>query len=171
MLEAWLNFAVVIFAQFLFFIAQAYYTKKLSAVPRILGVGVCIGIVMGLLYDLVLGKFFGLASYTLGFGVVFLIINGALSYGLFAASTLLMQRARLRDFFPWLIALIAVYEITNYFFRVWTWEFEHMLVYFPSIEFLLILLIGYFGGAMFVAMLSHTFLGRRFFFIDNLLRK
>ncbi len=126
---------------------------------------------MGLLYDLVLGKFFGLASYALGFGVFFLIINGALSYGLFAASTLLMQRARLQYFFPWIIALIAVYEITNHFFPVWTWKFAYLPVYFPFIEFLSILLFGYFGGAMFVAVLSHAFFGRRFFFIDNLLKE
>ena len=171
MTEPWLNFAVVIFAQLLFFIAHAYYAKKLSDMPRILGLGVCIGVVMGLLYDLVLGKFLGLASYTLGFGAFFLIVNGALSYGLFAASTLLMQHARLRYFFPWIIVLIAVYEITNHFFRVWTWEFTHLLVYLPPIEFLLILLVGYFGGAMFVAVLSYAFLGCRFFFIDNLLKK
>jgi len=161
-----LNFAIVIFVQLLLFITCAYHEKKLSNVPRILGWGVLIGIAMGLSFDLVLGKFFGLSSYALGFGAFFLIINAALSYGLFAANILLLQRVRLAHFYIWTVVIVAVYEITNHFFRVWKWELG-----LPPIEFLIVLSVGYFGGAILVAIISHVFLGHRFFFIDNFLKK
>src|SRR5688572_9178251 len=102
MSEAWLNFAVVIFVQALLFIVHGYFAKKLSQVPRVFGWGVLIGIAVGVPFDLVVEKFFGLHSYTLGFfGLFFLIINAALSYGLFVANTLLMQHARLSYFCLW----------------------------------------------------------------------
>ncbi|MFA5877555.1 MAG: hypothetical protein WC880_04315 [Candidatus Paceibacterota bacterium] len=166
MLEAWLNFTIVVFMQLLLFIIHAYYAKKLSDVPRILLWGALIGIVIGMLFDLVLGKFFGLHSYTLGFGLFFLSLNVALSYGLFAANILLMQYVRLPYFFLSIIIVMAVYEITNHFFRVWAWNFV-----LPRFEFLMVLLAGYFGGAILVAIISHVFLGHRFFFISNLLKK
>lgn len=166
MLEDWLNFAIIILVQLLLFTAHAYYEKRLSDVPRILGYGVLIGIVFGIPFDLVVGKFFGLHSYALGFGAFFLILNATLSYGLFAANTLLMQRARLVHFYIWTIGIVAVYETTNLFFRVWTWEFA-----LPDIAFLIVLSAGYFGGAILVAVISHVFLGHRFFFIDTVLKK
>lgn len=166
MLEAWLNFAIIIFVQFLLFITCAYYKKRLSDVPRILGLGVLTGIILGLSFDLVLGKFFGLNSYALGFGPFFLILNAALSYGIFVANILLLQQARLPYFYVWTLLVMAVYEITNYFFRVWTWEFS-----LPDIAFLSVLSAGYFGGAILIAVVWHVFLGHRFFFIDTLLKK
>lgn len=165
MSEAWLHFGVVIFVQFLLFIICAFHEKRLSDALRILGWGVLIGIAMGLSFDLVLGKFFGFSSYALGFGAPFLIVNGALSYGLFVGTILLLQRVRLVPFYIWTIGIVVVYEITNHFFRVWTWKFA-----LPPIEYLIVLSAGYFGGAILVAIISHVFLGRRFFFIDNLLK-
>lgn len=166
MSEAWSNFAIVVLAQLSLFLIHAYYAKKLSDVPRMLGLGALIGITVGIPFDLLVGKFFGLHSFALGFGMFFLTINAVLSYGLFVSNTLLMQNAKLRYFFPWIITLVAVYEITNYFFRVWTWEFA-----LPHIVFLMVLLVGYFGGAILVAAIAHIFLGRRFLFIDNLFKR
>ncbi len=166
MLEAWLNFGIIIFVQFLFFITQAFYMKKLSEVLGILRQGALVGIIMGILFDLILGKFFGLHSYTLGFGVFFLIINSILSYGLFASSVLLMRHFRLQHLLFCIIILVAFYEITNHFFRVWTWEFV-----LPRFEFFAVLLIGYFLGTIFVAINSQVFFKHRFLFIDNLLKK
>jgi|SRR3989344_2282203 len=166
MSEAWLNFAVVIFVQFLLFVVHAYYEKKLSDVPRILGWGILSGVALGLFLDLVFGKFLGLFSYTLGFGAFFLTLNAALLYGLFAANTLLMQQARLLHFFVWTMIVATVFEITNLFFHLWTWEFALL-----SIEFLIAFLIGNVGAAILVAIVWHTFSGHRFLFIDNLLKK
>lgn len=166
MSEAWLNFIVVIFVQFILFVIHAYYEKKLSGVPSILGKSVLGGIVLGLLFDIIFGKFFGLYSYTLGFGAFFLIFNAALLYGLFVANTLIMQRARLSHFFVWTMIVAAVFEITNIFFHMWTWEFV-----LPPIEFLIFISAVNFGPAILVAVVWHIFLGRRFLFIDNLFKK
>lgn len=163
---AWLDFAVVFFVQLLLFIAHAHYEKKLSCVPRILGRGVLSGIVLGPLLDLIFGKFLGLCSYTLGFGAFFLIFNGALLYGLFAANALLMQQARALHFFIWTIVVAAVFEITNLLFHVWSWTFPLI-----SIEFFILFLIGNFGAAILVAGFWHVFLGDRFFFLDYLIKK
>lgn len=166
MSEAWLNFAIVIFTQLFLFVVCAHYTKKFSDIPRILGWGALIGIVVGIPFDLLVGKFFGLHSFTLGFGIFFLSINTTLSYGLFVANILLLQHVRFLNFILWNIVVVAVYEIINSFFPVWTWGFA-----LPPIEFAIILLVGYLVGAILVAIISHTLLGRRFLFIDNLLKK
>jgi hypothetical protein len=98
MSEAWFDFSIVILVQLLLFVAHAQYEKRIAEAPRILAMGVLIGIVFGILFDLLVGKVFGLYSYTLGFGLGFLTINGALSYGFMQANALLMQRARLFHF-------------------------------------------------------------------------
>ncbi len=165
MSEAWLNFAIVVFVQFLLFIVSAYYAKRLSDVPRILGWSALIGIVMGLSFDLVLGKFFGLNSYALGFGAPFLIVNGLLSYGLFVGNILLLQKTRLVQFYMYTMGIVVIYEITNHFFRVWTWEFA-----LSPVGFLVVLSTGYFGGALLVAITSHVLLGRRFTLIHDFIR-
>lgn len=99
MSEPWLYFTIVVFIQFLLFILHAWYEKKLSDTSRILSWGAFIGIVVGIPTDLMVGKSLGLCSYALGFGAFFLILNGILLYGLFAAHILLMQFARLPDLF------------------------------------------------------------------------
>ena len=131
MSEAWLHFAVVIFVQFLVFIAAAHYAKRLSDVPRVLGRGVVIGLIIGIAVDLILGKFLGVYSYVLGFGALFLIPNALFSYGLFAATILLFERARLSRLYILTVVMMAVYEVANHFFRVWTWEFTSPLIPFP----------------------------------------
>ena len=166
MSEAWLNFAIVVFLQLLLFIIHAYYEKQLPDAARILRLGVLSGIVPGLLFDLIFGKFFGLFSYTLGFGPFFLTLNAALLYGLFAANTLLMRRVRLPHFFIWTMLVGAVFEITNLFVPLWTWAFA-----VPSIEFFTVFLVLNFGGAIVIALAWHVLLGRRFLFIGNLLKK
>lgn len=167
MSEAWLNFSIVIFIQFLLFVIHAYYEKKLFDIPRILGKGVLSGIVLGLLFDLIFGKFFSLFSYTLGFGALFITFNAALFYGLFVANILLMQQVRLQHFYIWTMVVGAVTEITNLFVSLWSWKFASL----PTIEYLIVLSAGYFGVAILVATIWHVFLGRRFLFIDNLFKK
>lgn len=166
MTEAWISFSVVIMVQFFLFIVHAWYEKRLKDVPRILGLSVLIGIVFGIPFDLVVGKFVGVYSYALGFGLFFLTINGALSYGLMQANTLLMQRVRLPHFYVWTIFVGMVYEITNHFFRVWTWEFGT-----PRVQFVIVHAVGYIGLALLMAIVWHIFLKHRFVFIDSALSK
>jgi Na+/citrate or Na+/malate symporter len=165
MIEAWINFAVVIFVQLLLFIVHACYEKRLHEVPKILGRSIFIGIFFGVLFDLVVGKFIGVYTYVLGFGPFFLVINGALSYGLMQANTLLMQKARLSHFYIWTVIVGVVYEVTNYYFRVWTWEFSS-----TNVELLIVHSFGYVGLAFIMATVWHIW-GHRFIFIEKALAK
>lgn len=165
MLGPWINFAIVICIQLLLFIICAYREKKLSDIPNLLWKGVLIGIPMGLLYDH-LGNFLGINSYVLGFGLPFLLVNAAFSYGLFVANILILRNARLTHLYIWTVIIVIVYELTNHLFPVWIWEFA-----LSPILFFLTLSAGYFGGAIFVSMISHFFFKYRFLIIDNVLNK
>lgn len=153
-MEGWSNFAVLILVQLLLFLLVAYSLKRKPIDwLRTLGIGILIGIPFGLSFDLALGKFFGLNSYILGFGLFFLTVNAVLSYGLFTATVLLLRKTSISSFILFNILIMAVYETTNIFFRVWMWEFT-----LPFIAFFTVLIIGYLGGATLVAMI-----GRRIF--------
>lgn len=165
MFETWLNFTIVIAVQLVLFIICAFYEKKLSHAINILGYGILTGIIFGISFDIIFGKFFNLHSYALGFGLFFLALNAILSYGLFAANILLLQKVNLLRFYIWTVVIVAVYEITNYFFPVWTWKLG-----LQPIEFLITLSVGYLAGAILIATVSHIFFGYRFLFIDKLLR-
>jgi hypothetical protein len=161
MSDPWSSFIVVISVQFLLFLLHAYYEKRLADVPRILGWSILIGVVFGIAFDLAIGKFLGLYFYELGFGLTFLTLNGAFSYGLMQANTLLMERAGVFHFYIWTLIVGIVYEITNSFFRVWTWDFST-----PFLEVVAVHLVGYIGLAVCMALIWHAFLGHKFVFID-----
>ena len=165
MVEAWLHFTIVIFVQLLLFLAHAYYEKKLADVPRILWQGAITGIVFGPLFDLI-GKYLGLFSYALGFGLLFLTLNAILLYGLFFANILLMRQARLLHFCIWTTVVVAVFEITNLFIRLWTYTFA-----VPSLEYFIIAFGAPLGLATIIALAWQVLFGYRFFFIDTLLKK
>ena len=162
MLEMWLNFGAVILTQFLLFIVHAYYEKRISDIPHILCWSIIIGIPFGILFDIVVGEFFGLYSYQLGSGAFFLTINGALSYGLMQANEFLMQRARMVHFYIWALIVGVVYEMSNHYFRVWTWEFGSFWF-----ETFIVHTFGYIGLAIFMAFVWHFILGHKFTFIEN----
>lgn len=164
--EMWFNFGAVILTQFILFVVHAYYEKRLRDVPRILGISMLIGIPFGILFDIVVGEFFGLYSYELGPGIFFLAINGALSYGLMQANALLMQRVRLLHFYTWTIVVGIVYEVSNHYFRVWTWDFGSFWT-----ETIIVHAFGYIGLAVLMALVWHFILGHRFTFIEGLLKR
>ncbi len=165
MSEPWINFTIIVCIQLLLFIVGACYEKKLSDVPRIIGLGILIGIVFGIPFDLVMGKYFGLYSYVLGFGTYFLVFNWVFLNGLFASNILLMQRLRLPHFFIGTIVLMIAHEVPNYFFHVWTWQFS-----FTTIEHVTVLSIGYFVGAVIGAVVWQVCFGYRFTFLNKLFR-
>lgn len=157
MSEAWLQFSVVILVQLIFFVIFASYQKRLPETPKILLHGVIIGIILGLLYDNLLGRYFGIFSYTLGFEIPFLLTNAALSYGLFVASTLLLQKTQTSYFIAWMTALIVVYETTNYFFPVWMYEFS-----LSTLPLFVLYLAGYSSGALLASVMSRIFFKYQF---------
>lgn len=164
--NAWLSFTIVALSQLILFIVYIVYTKRFSDVSSILLRAIPMGIVIGLLSDLLLGRLLGLWSYTLGFGTFSLIVAGVFIYGLFAANILLMQQAQFGNFLIWTMVTLVVYESTNYFFRTWTY-----LLPLPDLGLLLFLVIGYLGTAVFMAIVWHKFFEIRFNFIDTVLRK
>jgi hypothetical protein len=166
MLEDWLNYAFVLFVMLLVVLFHAYHEKKFVEVPRVLFWGALSGVVPGLLVDLIFGKYLGLASYALGFGPSFLIFNAFVGYGLFAANTLLLQQARLPQFFLWTVIITAGCEITNLFTHSWTYPFA-----VPSIEYWIIAFGCPLVLAMVMAMAWHILFGYRFVFIENLFDK
>ena len=165
MSEAWAHFAIIAFIQLALFVTCAYYQDRLTKTLRMFGWGPLIGIVFGLPLDLIVGKYFGLYTYILGFTPTFLILNWVVLNGLFAANILLAQHLRLSYFFAWTLVLMVAHEVPNYFFRVWTWQFS-----FSSIEHVIVLITGYFIGAAVGAMVWHVSFGYRFAFINNLFR-
>jgi len=151
MLGAWVNFGVLLFAQILIFLAFALYEKKLSNALEILGKGILIGIPFGLSFDLFFGKLLGLSSYALGFDLAFLIPNAALSYGIFAA-TILLLKSRPLYFCVATLLITGLYEIANLFLYVWQWQFPVSVVLYP-----VILAIGYVAGAILVVKANRLF--------------
>ncbi|HEY4502514.1 MAG TPA: hypothetical protein VJH21_01630 [Candidatus Paceibacterota bacterium] len=149
MIGEWVSFAVVIIVQSIFFACIALYYKKIMLIPKILLFGIIIGTVIGLLHDSLLGKYFGLFSYTLGSEVIFLLLNAPLSYGLFVATTLLVQKVSITHFVIWLSILIFVYEITNIFFPVWSYNFS-----LPLLPFFILCLAGYSSGALLASFIA-----------------
>ncbi len=166
MLESWIHFAIVIVAELFCFVSYAWYVKRLRELLQLFLWGAVIGITIGIPVDLIAGSHFGLYSFALGFGPFFLILNAIFSYGLFVANALLMQCVRFQHILLFTVLLTAVYEITNYFFRVWTWGFT-----LPIFEFSFLLVVGYVAGVITNAVIAHTLLGRRFAFLDTLLKK
>ena len=148
--DIWINFSVVMFVQFSFFFITALYYKKLKEVPLILLYSIIIGTFVGLLYDLVLGKYLGLVSYSFGFEIPYLLLNASVSYGLFVASVLLLQSIRTLNFVTWIGIIVIIYEITNLYFPVWTYEFS-----LPLLPFFILCLIGYSSGALLASAIAH----------------
>ena len=165
MSEYWINFVVVISVQCLLFVVHAHYEKKIQHVPRILLYSATIGMCFGVAFDLLIGKYIGIFSYMLGFSYSFLIVNGALSYGLMLANTLLMKDAHPFHFYLWSVCVGSVYEITNFFFPVWSWEFGT-----PEFEYFVVIALAYCGLAYLMALTAHFCMGTNFRIIGRTLQ-
>lgn len=155
MSEVWINFGILLLVQLFIFVAFAFYEKKLTSIWRALVKGFLIGIPFGLSFDLVLGKLLGLSTYALGFEIPFLLFNAVLSYGIFAATILLLRRQPLY-FFAATLLITALYEFANVFLRVWEWHFPVPTALFPAL-----LGIGYLAGAVLVVGMDHLFRAKK----------
>ena len=79
---------------------------------------------------------------------------------------MLMRRARLVHFCIWITAIIAVFELTNLFIRLWTYTFA-----VPSLEYFVVAFVAPLGLTIVIAAAWQLSFGYRFFFIDNLIRR
>lgn len=133
----------MVVAQLLLFLAFSVWVKRTPDVPRLLLQGMGIGTSLGLLSDLLLGRYLDFWSYTLGFRVYTSLITAGCIYGIFAANVLLLQPVRLPHFIFCVVVVTVVYESLNYVLRVWTYSLSLSLIGFSVFLFL-----GYFLTAL-----------------------
>ncbi len=147
-----INFAVIIIVQLVFFLFHAYKVGELHNVKRYLLEGAVIGLPFGIVFDLIIGKYVGMFSYTFGFSIWFLIINGLFSYGFMIANVYLLRRSSFGYIYLWSISLALTYEITNFIFPVWEWTFGN-----PTIEYATVILAAYFGLSVLMTVTIQLF--------------
>jgi len=134
------NFSIVVLIQLAFFLVHTLAVNEQKNFFRYLLKGMLLGLPFGICFDLVFGKYVGVFTYTIGFPLWILAINGLLSYGFMIANVLLLQRYSLFGTLGWSIGLGLVYEISNYFLPVWKWTFAE-----PMLEYFIVIAFGYFG--------------------------
>lgn len=143
-MQSWLAYAVVIVVQVVLLLLVAYRRRSLRGLGRVIVTSIPLGIALGVATDLILGAHLGVYGYYLPMSPMFLIINGALAYGLMTATVRLIPLEPFLSFCAWALLICAVYELANLVFPVWYWSFfESMLV----MELLGIAAI-YCGGAL-----------------------
>lgn len=150
----WTNFLVVISAQLVLLLLLAYSKQGLKKITFTFVLqSLFLGIVAGIIFDLVVGKYIGIFDYALDFTPMFLVLNGALSYGIWILTIRILQSERLLQFFVWTVLIGLIYEVVNYFFRVWYWTFEGSFLYQEAV----VIFVAYCGlGLLTTLWLSIT---------------
>lgn len=150
----WTNFLVVISAQLVLLLLLAYSKQGLKKITFTFVLqSLFLGIVAGIIFDLVVGKYIGIFDYALDFTPMFLVLNGALSYGIWILTIRMLQSERLLQFFVWTVLIGLIYEVVNYFFRVWYWTFEGSFLYQEAV----VIFVAYCGlGLLTTLWLSIT---------------
>jgi hypothetical protein len=133
---------MVILVQLVFFIIHAVSVGHTRHVLSYVGKGMLLGLPFGVVFDLLIGQYFGIYNNLLGFGFLFLTINGIFSYGLMIANVMLLQHHSLHHMYFWSIGLALVYEAVNYYYPVWEWTFGT-----PLVEYAVVILVAYCGLA------------------------
>jgi hypothetical protein len=149
-MNPWINFLVVICMQFLFFLLLLYKLRAFKKITcGLLIKSVVAGVLLGVTFDLLVGKYLGIFSYILHLGLPFLILNGALSYGLWILTLQLLQSECPLSFCVWTSATGLVYEVVNYFYPVWFWTFNGSFLF----QEVIVIFVGYCGGALLLRFL------------------
>ncbi|MEY3784033.1 MAG: hypothetical protein RLZZ230_355 [Candidatus Parcubacteria bacterium] len=135
--EHLLNFAILICLQLFFFVIHAVSVGEKKQIFTYLGKGMLLGLPFGIIFDLVVGKYFGLFDYELGYQMWFLVLNGIFSYGFMTANVILLRQHSLLHMYFWSSGLGLIYEIINHFFPVWQFTFGSALTEWISVVFVL----------------------------------
>lgn len=139
---SWVNFFIVICAQFLVFLFVAHKEKLVTKIrPVHIVQSVLLGIVFGVAFDLLVGRYLGIFTYALQFDPLFLVVNGALSYGIWMLTIYCIQSNRILSFCAWTIGIGLFCELANYFFPVWSWTFGGSFWYQEAV----VILVAYCG--------------------------
>lgn len=152
-----INFLIVISIQLIFFIIHAFLVGEQKNIGRYLLLGTLVGLPFGIAFDLIVGLYAGVFTYTIGFPFYFLILNSALSYGFMLANVFLLQNYNVSRLFTWSVLLGLVYESSNYFFPVWEWTFS-----LPWVEYGVVIFAAYFGLAWIMMCVLQILFGKPF---------
>lgn len=144
-MTAWTHFFIVAAIQIalFLFVARGRHTLRIAVWS------VLLGIVVGIPFDLFFGKYLGIFSYDLSFGIPFLIANGALSYGAMIGTVWALFDKGMLPFYVSILSLGVIYETANSFFPVWEWTFLQN----GLIEEIVVVGIAYFVLAILMALL------------------
>mgnify|MGYP003395468573 CR=1 FL=1 len=159
-MNPWANLTIVIGTQLLIFLF-IYYRREKKHLSEILFKSLIMGICFGIPFDLIFGKYLGIYDYVLGFGLIFLFVNGLASFGLWIATVWLLRSRSFSHFCYSTICIGMIYELTNYFFPVWSWQFAGSFIY----QELVVIIALYFGLAILVAILISLTTKQRFEFL------
>lgn len=125
----WFAYAAVIIVQALLLLFVAYRRRSLSGLGRVIVTSMLLGIILGVATDLILGVYLGVYGYYLPTTPLFLVVNGALAYGVMTATVRLIPLQPFLPFCAWALVICAVYELANLAFPIWYWSFfENILV-------------------------------------------
>lgn len=145
----WQNFIVIILIQFVVFLAFLFIKKNANFTFKKFFASLVVGLVFGIAFDLIFGKLLGIFGYRMGFDWKFVVANGLLSYGIFAANVWLFRTDSFFTFYFQTIIIGAIYEIANHLFPVWFWDFGTGVL----IEQLVLLFAAYFGLAFIISII------------------
>lgn len=156
-MEHFVSFTVVVLSQLIFFCLHAYLVGETDKIIKYLKIGALLGLPFGVLFDIVVGKMAGVFYYEFGFAWWFLIINGVFSFGFMMANVLLLRGHSLLHMYLWSVGLGLTYEIVNWKFPVWHWNFA------PTyLEYTVVVLAAYTGLAWLMMLTLRVAKGYRF---------
>lgn len=132
-----LDFAVLVSLQLIIFSIYAYKVGEKDNIGKYLKQGMLLGLPFGVVFDLVIGKYFGLFTYVLGYDLWFLIINGIFSYGFMITNVILFRKYAPVRMYISTACLGLTYETMNHFWPVWEFTFATPLAELVSVVFVL----------------------------------
>ena len=146
-MSEWSNFIIVITGQIVFLLflyrTQGEKLPRPSIIARVL----IAGIVFGGMFDLFFGHALGIFGYVIPASATFLIVNGALSYGVAMLSVMVLNHKTFLGFYVWSIVLAAWYEIVNFIWPLWAWSFTQNLLF----QEIVLIFAAYCGLSMLMA--------------------
>jgi sensor histidine kinase YesM len=155
--EHLIHFLIIITIQVLFFFGHALLVGEKKNVGRYLLLGALVGLPFGIIFDLLVGMLAGVFTYTIGFPLWFLVINGLFSYGFMFANVFLLQNHSIGHMFLWAGALGVVYEASNYLFPIWEWTFGA-----DTSEYIIVVCGAYFGLTWIMMCMLQLLFGTQF---------
>ena len=145
MVDLWIGFFLSVLVQLLIYTVLVYYCSSFLVEIRRLPYYLATGLVCGIFFDYVLGDALGFWSYSLGFGVTFIVLNGFLLWGLFIAEVANLKRLSFLQFGLTCVCIGVISELANVYLRAWEWTiFSNIFLEYVLVIFILYPCFGFF---------------------------